>query len=39
MICKAETHKRSESVIEVVNDCLNMLHAKLKQEIMYFVIL
>ena len=34
MICKAETHKRSESVIEVVNDCLDML-----QEIMYLVIL
>ena len=25
MICKAETHKRSEPVIEVVNDCLNIL--------------
>ena len=25
MVLEAETHKRSESVIEVVNDCLNML--------------
>ena len=26
MVLEAETHKRSESVIEVVNDCLNMLY-------------
>ena len=25
MVWKAETHKRLESVIEVVNDCLDML--------------
>ena len=25
MFLEAETHKRSESVIEVINDCLNML--------------
>ena len=25
MVFEAETHKRSESAIEVVNDCLNML--------------
>ena len=34
MVCKAETHKKLEACIGVVNDCLDML-----QEIMYLVIL